>query len=435
MGRNDSWLPKGRTSSYSSLHASRRGSSSVKRVAVILVVVVVVVAALAVVQLLRKPPRPRLSVSFASSSVIPGTLPSLPWPSQGSADVGVVGIGTTGNHGVKSAIGLASVAKIITALVIIKDHPLSIGQAGPTLTVSASDVATYQQMLANVDSVAAVTLGETLSEYQALEALLIPSADNVAVMLANWDSGSVSAFAAKMNQEAASLGMTSSHYVDPSGLDPNTAGTAPDQVIAASTLMQNPVLAQIVAMPQATLPVAGIAYNVNALVGHDNIVGVKTGSTPAGGNYTFAGSTTLPASPALPKSVVSSPTIVGAILGQQGYTPLPSALSVGKALLDAFRSVPTVENIMGAGVKLGSITAPGQTSVGVVTGAPISMVGWPGLKVSYKVTSVAELPSSFGAGYKVGTLTATLGQEIVTVPLVTSGSVKAPSLTWRLERL
>ena len=435
MGRNDSWLPKGRTSSYSPRHGSRRGSSGVKRVAVTLLVIIIIVAALAVVQLLRKPPRPQLSVSGASSSIIAGSLPSLPWPSQGSADVGVVGIGTTGNHGVKTPIGLASVAKIITALVVVKDHPLSIGQSGPTLTVSASDVSTYQQMLANIDSVAAVTQGETMSEFEALEALLIPSADNVAVMLANWDAGSVSAFAAKMNQEALSLGMTSSHYVDPSGLDPNTAGTAPDQVVAASALMNNPVLAQIVAMPQATLPVAGIVYNVNALVGHDNIVGVKTGSTPAGGNYTFAGTTTLPTSASLPKSITSSPLIVGAVLGQQGYTPLPSALSAGKALLDAFRSVPTVEKIMGAGVVLGSITAPGQPNVGVVTGAPISMVGWPGLKVSYKIDSISSLPSSLSVGYKVGTLTATLGQESVTVPLVTSGAVKAPSLTWRLERL
>ncbi|MDA8276906.1 MAG: D-alanyl-D-alanine carboxypeptidase [Actinomycetota bacterium] len=403
--------------------------------AISLLVVIIVVMVLGIVQLLRKPPSPSLSVSAPTSSVIPGTLPALPWPSQGAADVGVVGIGTTGNHGVKAPIGLASVAKIITALVILKDHPLSIGQSGPTLTVSASDVATYQQMLANVDSVVVVSQGETLSEFQALEALLIPSADNVAVMLANWDAGSVSAFAAKMNQEAASLGMTSSHYVDPSGLDPNTAGTAPDQVIAATALMQNPVLAQIVAMPQATLPVVGLVYNVNALVGHDNIIGVKTGSTPAGGNFTFAGTTTLPASSALPRSVASSPTIVGAILGQQGYTPLPTALSAGKALLDAFRTVPTVEKIVGAGVNMGSITAPGQNSVGIVTGAAISIVGWPGLKVVYKVAAVAKLPASFGSGFKVGTLTATLGQESVTVPLLSTGAVKAPSLTWRLERL
>ncbi len=152
MGRNDSWLPKGRTPSYSPRYSSHRGSSGVKRVAISLLVVIIVVMVLGIVQLLRKPPSPSLSVSAPTSSVIPGTLPALPWPSQGAADVGVVGIGTTGNHGVKAPIGLASVAKIITALVILKDHPLSIGQSGPTLTVSASDVATYQQMLANVDS-------------------------------------------------------------------------------------------------------------------------------------------------------------------------------------------------------------------------------------------------------------------------------------------
>ncbi len=434
MRRNDSWLSRDRMSSRGSYY---RPSSSgrLKTVGYFLVAVIILAVVLSVVQLLRKPPKPALAISMASSSVIPGTPPSLPWPSQGAADIGVLGIGSLGNHGQNGPIGLASVAKIISALVIIHDHPLAIGQNGPTITVGSSDVATYQSMLAAQDSVMQVVAGEQLTEVQALEALLIPSADNVATMMANWDAGSVPAFVAKMNAMARSLGMTGTHYTDPSGLDNNTVGTAPDQLVAAAALLANPVLAQIVAMPQATLPIAGVVYNVNALVGHDGITGVKTGSTPAGGNFVFSGSVSLPPSSSLPASVTSNPTIVGVILGQQGYTPLPSALSAGQALLDAFRSVPKLVPVLTAGEIVGTITAPGQAAVTAVASKAVSMDAWAGLRVTYHIITSHSLPTSFAAGYRVGTLVVAIGSERVSVPITASAAVVAPSISWKLRRL
>ena len=434
MRRNDSWLPTDRGSGRSSYYGRDR-SGGLKKVGFGLAALVVIVSVLAVFQLLRKPPRPKFVANVSARVTIPGTLPSIPWPTQGAADVGVLGIGTLGNHGLTSPIGLASVAKIITALVIVHDHPISLGVNGSTLTVSPSDVATYQAMLNAQDSVMVVTQGEQISELQALEALLIPSADNVATMLANWDAGSVSAFAVKMNQVAKSLGMTSSTYADPSGLDSNTAGTAPDQLLGAQALLSNPVLSQIVAMPQATLPVAGTVYNVNALVGHDGITGVKTGSTPAGGNFAFAGSVTLPPNSSLPSSIASNPTIVGVILGQQGYTPLPTALSAGQAVLDAFRKVPENVLVFKAGQVIGTISAPGQANVAAVATKAVTLVGWPGLVVQSRFERIANLPNSFAAGSRIGTLVVSLGQETVSVPVVANAAVVAPSLTWRLKRL
>ncbi|KJF18994.1 D-alanyl-D-alanine endopeptidase precursor [Acidithrix ferrooxidans] len=435
MGRNDSWVPRAKTSGGGYGYYRRDRARGAKRLLIGLLVILVLVGALGAFQLLRTPPQPKLTTSISSSQAIAGPAPTLTWPSQGAADVGLEGVGSVGNHGTKTPIGLASVAKIITALVIIHDHPLAVGAQGPNLTVTPGDVSNYQSMLAAQDSVMAVVSGEVLTEYQALEALLIPSADNVASLLAQWDAGSISAFTQKMNQMAASLGMKNSKYVDPSGLDSNTAGTAPDQLRAAQALLANPVLAQIVAMPQATLPVAGVVYNVNGLVGHDNITGVKTGSTPAGGNFVFSGTTTLPANPALPRSVSSNPQVIGVILGQQGYTPLPTALSAGKALLDSFRKIPKNIKVINQGAIVGSISAPGQSAVSVVTAASISLVGWPGLTVRYRVQTLKNLPSSFGSGFKVGTLTATIGSESASVNLIVNGSVKAPTIAWRLRRL
>ena len=74
-----------------------------------------------------------------------------------------------------------------------------------------------------------VRAGEKLTERQALEAMLIPSGNNIAWMLARWDAGSDGAFVATMNARARSLGLRQTRYADASGADPATVSTAADQ--------------------------------------------------------------------------------------------------------------------------------------------------------------------------------------------------------------
>ena len=121
-----------------------------------------------------------------------------------------------------------------------------------------------------------------MTERQALQALLLPSANNIAAVLARWDAGSADRFVARMNATARSLGMTHTRYTDPSGYDDATVSTAADQVRIVDRAMRLPVFASIVATPSATLPVAGTVHNTNTLLGHDGFVGVKTGSDRRG---------------------------------------------------------------------------------------------------------------------------------------------------------
>ena len=106
-----------------------------------------------------------------------------------------------------------------------------------------------------------VAAGEQLTERQALQALLLPSANNIAAVLARWDAGSEDRFVARMNATARSLGMTHTRYTDPSGYDDATVSTAADQVRIVDRAMRLPVFARIVATPSATLPVAGTVHN------------------------------------------------------------------------------------------------------------------------------------------------------------------------------
>jgi D-alanyl-D-alanine carboxypeptidase len=161
---------------------------------------------------------------------------------------------------------------VMTAYLVLRDHPLRLGQEGPTITLTEDDVADTDRRRGQEESVVSVAAGEQLTERQALQAVLLPSANNIAEVLARWAAGSVHRFVARMNGTARSLGMTHTRYTDTCGYDDATVSTAADQVRIVVQAMRLPVFASIVATPSATLPVAGTVHNTNTLLGHNGFV-------------------------------------------------------------------------------------------------------------------------------------------------------------------
>jgi D-alanyl-D-alanine carboxypeptidase (penicillin-binding protein 5/6) len=214
----------------------------------------------------------------------------------------------------------------MTAYLVLRDHPLRPGQDGPTITLTDADVADTERRRRQQESVVPIAAGVQLTELQALQALLLPSANNIAAVLARWDAGSVDRFVARMNAAARSLGMTHTRYTDPSGLDDATVSTAADQVRLVDWAMRLPVFASIVATASATLPVAGTVHNTNTLLGHDGFVGVKTGSTAAaGGCFAFR---------AIRWIDGKRTTITGVVLGQPGHDKIAAGLAATDAMVD-----------------------------------------------------------------------------------------------------
>ena len=127
-------------------------------------------------------------------------------------------------------VPIASLAKVMTAYLTLKRYPLSGAQDGFTITVTAAQAQAEAEDAAQGQSVVAVQAGEQLTERQLLEALLIPSGNNIAQMLAALVAGSETRFVAEMNAEARALGMDHTTYTDPSGFDPSTVSTAADQL-------------------------------------------------------------------------------------------------------------------------------------------------------------------------------------------------------------
>ncbi|HZU55950.1 MAG TPA: serine hydrolase, partial [Actinocrinis sp.] len=176
-------------------------------------------------------------------------------------------------------VPIASLAKVMTAYLTLKHYPLTDAQDGFTVTITPAQAQAAGREAAEGQSVVAVRAGEQLTERQLLEALLIPSANNVAQILADLIADSATSFVADMNAEARALGMNHTTYTDPSGLDPSTVSTAADQLRVFQQAMRFPVFREIVSMPSVTLPVAGTLANYNPLI-TEGYAG-KTGSDSA----------------------------------------------------------------------------------------------------------------------------------------------------------
>jgi len=228
-------------------------------------------------------------------------LTPLTWPQQGQAAL-VLGAGRPAASPNEQPAPIASLAKVMTAYVTLERYPLSGAQDGFTITVSEDEA----QDGAEDQSVVAVRPGEQLTERQLLEALLIPSGNNIARMLAAQVAGSETGFVAEMNAQARALGMDHTNYTDPSGFDPGTVSTAADQLRAFRAAMRFEVFRQIVSMPFVTLPVAGTVTNYDPLVGQG--YAGKTGSdSAAGGCLAFFTQVTVGGRPL---------TAVGVVMGQ-----------------------------------------------------------------------------------------------------------------------
>jgi D-alanyl-D-alanine carboxypeptidase (penicillin-binding protein 5/6) len=257
-------------------------------------------------------------------------LPSTVWPAQGQAAFVQTGQSQVQAGPNQHAAAIASVAKVMTAYLVLRDHPLGASEDGPTITLTGADVADTDRRRGQQESVVSIAAGEQLTERQALQALLLPSANNIAAVLARWDAGSADRFVARMNVAARSLGMTNTRYTDPSGYDDAAVSTAADQVRVVDRAMRLPVFASIVATPSATLPVAGTVHNTDTLLGHNGFVGVKTGSDDAaGGCFAFR---------AIRWIDGKRTTITGVVLGQPGNNQIAAGLAAADAMVDRIAS-------------------------------------------------------------------------------------------------
>ncbi len=356
---------------------------------------------------------------------LPGSTPVLAWPREGQSAVEVEGVGSFGTSGGHSPVPIASVAKVMTAYLTLHEHPLAPGAQGFVMAVTRKDVEEEEQRVALDQSTLPVRVGERITERQALEALLLPSANNIAALLAVHDAGGLAAFVARMNSTARKLGMASTTYTDPSGFNAKTVSTATDQLKLARVAMREPAFAAIVDEPSAKLPVAGRVVNYNGLVGADGYVGVKTGSDgAAGGCLVFAKRITIGG---------RWLKVLGVVLGQRKGSLVEAALASAQRLGYSVGAALRVETVLPAGTRvLSASSADGRHTV-AATAAALREIGWGGLTLPVQVVARPAM-TRLRAGERMATV-AVRGPRAVRTSAVAMRSVGGPSLGWSLLHL
>jgi D-alanyl-D-alanine carboxypeptidase (penicillin-binding protein 5/6) len=367
-------------------------------------------------------PPVRVRRTIAAQVTLPGRPPALAWPQEGQAAVEVEGVGSLGAFGGDTPVPIASVAKMMTAYLTLREHPLSAGQSGFVITVNAVQAAEEHVRAAEGQSVVPVRAGERLSERQALQALMLPSANNVAAMLAVHDAGSTDAFVAQMNGQARALGMRSSTYTDPSGFLDTTLSTASDQLKLVQAAMSIPAFAQIVDTSAARLPVAGVVHNYDDLVGEEGYVGVKTGSDrAAGGCLAFAKRVSVDGHRFM---------VLGVVLGQRDGELIEAALTAAHQLGNSAAAALRVRTALPAGTRVLTLTAADGRHAAARTSRPLKVIGWPGLRVPVTV-AIHHASVSVDAGQQL----ARVQIKGASTAAIASSPLAKPSFGWRLDHL
>lgn len=225
-----------------------------------------------------------------AAEVTPSRIPlaknvQLAWPAVGEAAVGSVEDGLlTRSLKDEELRPTASMAKVITALAIMKKQPIGSGQEGRSYTLTSEDVANYHMEITRGGSAVPVYAGMVLTQYQAMQLMLIASANNMADTLVERVFGSEKAYLSYAQDMLQRMRLSQTVVADASGFSPNTASTPSELVAIGIAALKNPVIAEIVAQPQAQIPGVGTIKNTNELLNTDGAVGIKTGTTDSAGN-------------------------------------------------------------------------------------------------------------------------------------------------------
>lgn len=187
----------------------------------------------------------------------------------------------------------ASITKIMTALLLIED-----GNLDKVVKINKN----VPDLIEPGSSQIYLIPGEELTREQLLNALLIDSANDAAVAIAQDVAGSVDKFSNRMNEKAKSLGAKNTHFVNPHGLHDENHYTSPrDMALIAKKAMKNPLFRKIVSTERYIIPTTNkqetrYLYTSNRLIRnttyknyyYEKAIGIKTGYT-RDANFTLVG--------------------------------------------------------------------------------------------------------------------------------------------------
>lgn len=365
-------------------------------------------------------PLPAAAVTVAAPVEPTPEVPALAFPGYGASAIGAVGYpGVLAQSGATTPLPMASISKVITALVVLDAHPLAVGESGPVATMTSADAALYGAYLAQNGTVANVRAGMTFTELQLLELTLVKSANNYTMSMVLWAFGSQDAFLAATNTWLAAHGLTGIVMVEPTGINP--ANVAPvDQLIELGRIaIEHPVVADIVSRTTADIPQVGVLPNTNELLGINGVDGIKTGTLDNfGANLLFSadylvGETTV--------------TVIGVVLGGPDHDVIDSDILT---LLGTVVGNFTEVEVAADAEPFATYEAAWGDTTQAVAADRTALLTWAGAPITTEID--ADDVRIGDAGDNVGDVTFTSGPMSVTVDLELAVDLNDPGPWWRL---
>ncbi len=347
-------------------------------------------------------------------------VPALAFPGYGASAIGAVGYaGVLAQSGATTPLPMASITKVITALVVLDAHPLAIGETGPGTTMSAADAALYGSYLAQNGTVATVRAGMTFTERQLLELTLIKSANNYTTSMAIWAFGSQDAFLAAARTWLAENGLDQVVINEPTGIDRSNVAPVDQLVELGRIALAHPVIAEIVATQATDVPPLGVLPNTNELLGLGGVDGIKTGTLDDfGANLLFS------ADYLVGESTV---TVIGVVLGGPDHDVIDRDILT---LLDSTVANFTEVEVAADAEAFATYDAIWGDSVAAVAAERTTLLTWGGTPVTVEV--VTDELRTGTAGEDVGDLVFSSGPTTVRVDLELATDFDDPGPWWRL---
>lgn len=386
---------------------------------VLLVVLALIVGGVAYVANALGAAVPAVAAQVSAPAPIAQPAQPLALPAFGEYAVGAVGFDATlAASEAQAPMAIASIAKVVTALVVLDANPIAEGDGGPAISYTDADVGIYWDMVAQNGSVAPVAAGTTLTLKESLEAMLLPSGNNYAISIANWAFGSEAAYVDAATAWLAEHGFAETTVADASGLSLANVATPGDLVRLGQLALTEPALADIVAKQTVDLPGVGRVENSNKLLGSHGVDGIKTGTTDDAANLLFSADYQVGG---------GTVTVVGVMLGADTHAQLREAIA---ALLDSvapgFHEVTALE----AGAELASYSTVWGDHAVATAAEGASVVVWSDTPVQVEVT--ADPVTTAEAGAQVGVATVRAGSQVIEVPLLLDRAIDDPGTWWRL---
>jgi D-alanyl-D-alanine carboxypeptidase (penicillin-binding protein 5/6) len=241
----------------------------------------------------------QFSAEFNSSSIVNKLNLSLPtpqitpeWPKSMQSAVGAIGYGVLAQSQPNpQPIPMASLAKVMAAILIIETDGLTQFNPGKNIIFSLEDEAFYNKYLFEGGVVTTIKAGESISQRDALKAMLIGSSNNLADTSVIASFKNMPAYLEAANAKAVQLGMNQTTFKDVTGFSPESTSTASDLLLLAEYAMKNPLFAEIVATWQTTILGNVKLTNTNTFLDFEDnkVIGIKSGLTDeAGGTFMTA---------------------------------------------------------------------------------------------------------------------------------------------------